>query len=61
MQPRLFEESIKKGHQRVANLCGAYTRPTDEHSLVRRGGGYIQPRLLCILCQGVWGLGVCVC
>jgi len=40
MQPRPFEECIKKGHQRDANLCGAYARPTDEHSLVRGGGGY---------------------
>jgi len=27
MQPRLFEDCIKKGHQRYANLCGAYARP----------------------------------
>jgi len=39
MQPRLFEEWIQKGHQRDANLCGAYARPTDEYSLVRGGGG----------------------
>jgi len=42
MQPRLFEEWIEEGHQRDANLCGAYTRPTDEHSLVRGGGEYNQ-------------------
>jgi len=29
MQPRPFEEWIEKGHQRDANLCGAYARPTD--------------------------------
>jgi hypothetical protein len=27
MQPRPFEEWIEKGHQRDANLCGAYARP----------------------------------
>ena len=37
IQPRPFEEWIKKGHQRDANLCGAYARPTDERSLVRGG------------------------
>jgi len=42
MQPRLFEEWIEKRHQSDANLCGAYARPTDEHSLVRGGGGYNQ-------------------
>jgi len=42
MQPRLFEEWIEKGHQRNTNLCGAYVRPTDEHSLVRGGEGYNQ-------------------
>ena len=42
MRPRLFEEWIEKGHQRDVNLCGAYARPTDEHSLVRGGGGYNQ-------------------
>jgi len=42
MQPRPFEEWIEKGHQRNANLCGAYARPTDERSLVRGGGGYNQ-------------------
>ena len=26
MQPRPFEEWIEKGHQRDANLCGAYVR-----------------------------------
>jgi len=42
MQPRLFEEWIKEGHQRDTNLCGACACPTDEHSLVRGGGGYNQ-------------------
>jgi len=42
MQPRPFEEWIEKGHQRHANLCGAYARPTDERSLVRGGGEYNQ-------------------
>ena len=40
MQPRPFEEWIEKGHQRDANLCGAYARPTNERSLVRERGGY---------------------
>jgi len=35
MHPGPFEEWIERGHQRDANLCGAYTSPTDEHSLVR--------------------------
>jgi len=42
MQPRPFEEWIEKGHQRDANLCGAYAHPTDERSLVRGGEGYNQ-------------------
>jgi len=42
MQPRPFELWIAKGHQRDANLCGACARPTDEHSLVKGGGGYNQ-------------------
>ena len=42
MQPRPFEEWIEKGHQRDANLCGAYARPTNERSLVRAGEGYNQ-------------------
>jgi len=42
MQPRLFEEWIEKGHQRDANLCCAYTRPTDECSLVRGAEEYNQ-------------------
>jgi hypothetical protein len=42
MQPRPFEEWIKKGHQRDANLRGAYARPTDERSLVRGGKEYNQ-------------------
>jgi len=41
-KPRLFEEWIEKGHQGDANLCGACARHTDEHSLVRGGGGYNQ-------------------
>jgi len=40
MQPRPFEEWIEKGHQQDANLCSAYTQPTDERSLVRGGEGY---------------------
>ena len=39
---RPFEESIKKRHQRDANLCGTCARPTDERSLVRGGGEYNQ-------------------
>ena len=39
MQPKPFEEWIEKGLRDV-NLCGAYARPTDKHSLVRGGGGY---------------------
>ena len=35
MHPRLFEEWIKKGHQRDVNLCGDYASPTNERSLVR--------------------------
>ena len=35
-------EWIEKGHQRDANLCGAYARPTDERFLVKGGGGYNQ-------------------
>jgi len=42
MQPILFEEWIEKGHQRDANLFGAYVRPTNERSLVRGRGGYNQ-------------------
>jgi len=42
MQPRLFEEWIEKGHQRDANLCGAYARPTNELSVVRGREGYNQ-------------------
>jgi len=40
MQSRPFEKWIEKGHQRDANLCGAYARPTNERSLVRERGGY---------------------
>jgi len=42
MQPRLFEGWIEKGHQRDANLCGAYARPTNKQSLVRGRGWYNQ-------------------
>jgi len=42
MQTRPFKEWIEKGHQRDANLCGAYARPTNERSLVRGRGGYNQ-------------------
>jgi len=42
MQPRPFEEWIEKEHQRDANLCGAYARPTNERSLMRGGEGYNQ-------------------
>jgi len=37
-----LKSRLKKGHQRDANLCGACACPTDEHSLVRGGGGYNQ-------------------
>ena len=68
MQPRPFEEWIEKGHQRDANLCGAYTLPTDEPSLVRRGGGYNQGSFVylvkacggwarLVLRSGGWGVG----
>ena len=60
MQPRLFEEWIEKGHEQDTNLCGAYARPTNERSLVRERRG-VQPRLFCILCQGVELLGVRGC
>ena len=40
MQHTTFEEWIEKRHQRDANLCGAYARPTDERSLVRGGGNF---------------------
>ena len=39
MQPRLFEEWIEKRHQSDANLCGAYARPTDEHSWAKFNHG----------------------
>jgi len=42
MKPKTFEDWIEKGHQRDANLCGAYARPTNECSLVRGRGGYNQ-------------------
>jgi len=44
MQPRLFEEWIEKGHEQDTNLCGAYARPTNEQSLVRGRGGFLQWR-----------------
>jgi len=37
---KALEECIEKGHQRDANLCGAYAHPTDERSLMRGTGGY---------------------
>ena len=50
MQPRLFEEWIRKEYQRDVNLCSACARPTDERSesLVRAGGGYNQS--FCVYC-----------
>ena len=42
MQPRPLKEWIEKGHQREANLCGAYARPTNERSLVRGRVGHNQ-------------------
>ena len=42
MQRRPFEEWMKGGYQRDANLCGASAHPTDEHFLMRGGGGYNQ-------------------
>jgi len=66
MQLRPFEEWTKKGHQRDANLCGAYARPTNECSLVRERGGYNQGSFVyfakawsCWVCAGVNGV-VCV-
>jgi len=56
MQPGPFEEWIEKGHQRDANLCGAYARPTDERSLVRGGGGYNQGSVV-YLAKACGGLG----
>jgi len=38
MQLKPFEEWIKEGYQRDANLCGAGAHPTDERSLVRGDG-----------------------
>jgi len=60
MQPRPFEEWIKKGHQRDTNLCGVYTRPTNEHSLVRGRGGYNQGSFVYFTkaCGGVEGRAV---
>jgi len=57
MQPRLFEEWIEKGHQKDANLCGAYARPTIEHSLVRGRGGYNQGSVVYFAkaCEGCGG------
>ena len=54
MQPRLFEECIKKGtptrRQPVRCLCTPHRR-----TLFGEGRRGVQPRLFCILCQGVWG------
>jgi len=60
MQPRLFEEWIEKGHQRDANLCGAYARPTNERSLVRGRGVYKQGSFVYFAkaCGGVEGRAV---
>ena len=57
MQPRPFEEWIEKGHQRDANLCGAYACPTDERSLVGGGGGYNQGSFVYFAkaCEGCGG------
>jgi len=53
--PRPFEEWIEKGHQRHANLCGAYARPTDERFLVRGGEGYNQGHLYTLpRHEGMW-------
>jgi len=40
MQPGPLQKLIKKGHQRDANLRGAYARLKDERSLVWGGEGY---------------------
>ena len=50
MQPWPFEEWIEKGHQRDANQC--------KRTLFGEGRRGVQPRLLCILCQGVSGCGI---
>ena len=44
MQPRPFEEWIENGHQRDANLCGAYARPINEQMAMGWrgvGGDYV--------------------
>jgi len=55
MQPRPFEEWIKKGtptrRQPVRCLCTPHKR-----TLFGEGKRGLQPRLFCILCQGVWGM-----
>jgi len=60
MQPRPFEEWIKKGHQRDTNLCGAYVRPTNKSSLVKGRGGYNQGSFVYFAeaCGGVEGRAV---
>ena len=64
MQPRPFEEWIEKGHQQGNNLCGAYSRPTNERSLVRGVEGYNQVFFVYLtkagggwVCAGVNGVG----
>jgi len=55
MQPRPFEEWIEKWtptrRQPVRCLCTPHRRTFFGEG--RRG---VQPRLFCILCQGVWGM-----
>jgi len=49
-----------KGHQRDDNLLRCLYTP-QRRTLFGEGKSGVQLRLFCILCQGVWGLGVCVC
>ena len=60
MQPRPFEEWIKKGHQQDTNLKGACARPTDKRSFLRGGGGYNQGSFVCFAkgCRGWVSAGV---
>ena len=60
MKPRPFEEWIEKGHQRDTNLCGSYSRPINERSLVRERGGYTQGSFVYLskACGGVEGRAV---
>jgi len=57
MQPRPFEECSEKGthtrRQPVRCLCMPHKR-----TLFGEGRRGVQPRLLCILCQGVSGCGI---